>query len=883
MPAPALRNILAPLVVLAVALGFASRHGGAARSSLPGPMKVILPGESAPGAPGSIPSMASVPAAEAETDAEAEEGVPGPERERQFFDDWHGVEYGAVLPPEVLQRMRSDVDALPAPAELLSTDGWSLMGPSGMKQPGTSNLYSGRILDFAWRFTSGQLDIWIAAASGGLWYFNGNGGAHAPLTDDLPTQCVSTVSVDPTSGLNLVIGTGEAGVRGGLGVFRSTDGGATWQATSLTGAISGEVHRIRHLTSTTLLCAATNGIFRSTDGGANWTQIRATLAYDLAVNPAHTDTVYTTFIEPGFGIIARSVDGGATFPPSSFVGVPACGRGAIALCRSKPWIVYAAFAKADTLGWGLQSVAMTPNGGVGWYGVNLPANYLGIQGWYDNVVAVDPTNQNHIYLGGVDLVETTNAGTTWTTLTSTLANGLHADYHAFEWVVAGPDIFPLIGHDGGWSYKPGATFLCDYNNFPITQYTHVRAAPNDRLVMGGGSQDNGMSITTDGGTNWYFRAGGDGSDLSIDPTNTQRMWNMVGVFNGALTFRRQRTEDAGVTWADKNAGITAQGNWYTDVDNDRVNPVYLYTNADNKVYRSVDYGDNWTLIGTFSTTVRAVDVGKFTSPDAAAWAVLDHATTGDRVYCWNGTSFDAVDAGLPADVPIRSINPHPREPNTAFALVNGFASPGHKVFRTFDRGQHWEDVTGNLPNVPLAGVVAHPTNPDELFLGSEAGCFRGFKSAGQWHWYAWSQGLPKAVIVSDMTWADEMATTGKFYVMAGTYGRSLYRREIGDLDVSAVPPGAPAVTPAMALAQNMPNPVRINGATRIAFTLPKPAPVQLRLFDVSGRAVSTLLDASLPAGVHEYSFTPGDIAPGVYFYRLEAGDQALSRKMIVRR
>src|SRR6185436_6896706 len=114
-------------------------------------------------------------------------------RERQFFDDWHGPEYGAVLPPEVLQRMTSEVDAMPKGAEVFSTDGWSLAGPSGMKQPATTNLYSGRVLDFAYRISGGQLDIWIAAASGGLWYFNGDGGAHAPLTDNLATQCVTTV------------------------------------------------------------------------------------------------------------------------------------------------------------------------------------------------------------------------------------------------------------------------------------------------------------------------------------------------------------------------------------------------------------------------------------------------------------------------------------------------------------------------------------------------------------------------------------------------------------------------------------------------------------------------------------------------------------------
>lgn len=887
---------LAAIAVAALGLWLATAPSGddPELASIPGPLPARIAASPAVARPTPEPDAQGA-------EAYAEGAEAGPELERLFFDDWHGEEYGAVLPPEIQLQMRAEIDALPpAPGGLQSSDGWSLAGPSGMKAPGHNNLYSGRVLDLASRNTGSTLDIWVAAASGGLWHFNGYTGVYTPLTETLATQAVSTVSVDPANPLNIVIGTGEYGVRGGLGIFRSTDGGATWQTTNADAALTGEVHRIRHVTSTKLVCAASKALLRSGDGGATWTVVLGYRSFDVAVNPAHPDTVYTTVITSTQGQVRRSTDGGVTFPVTGAVGVPLCERGAVALCRSQPWVVYGAFANPDSLGFGLKGLVTTSNAGGTWYGVNLPDNYMAAQGWYNNVVAVDPDNPAHVLLGGTYLRETFNSGAAWLDHPSDMAEGLHPDYHAMEWLLASPatagpagggggvvqggSAALMIGHDGGWCYETGGVFNSLFNNMPITQYTHVRAAPGSRQVMGGGSQDNGISITTNGGAAWFFRQGGDGSDLSIDPSNTARMWSQVGVYDPPPVFRRHRTEDSGLTWVDKNAGITAQGNWYTDVDNDRVSPVYLYTNADNKVYRSMDYGDNWTVIGTFPTTVRAVDVGLYTNlPDAAVWAVLESATTGQRVYCWNGATFDQRDAGLPLSVTIRCVIPHPREPNTAFALVNGFASPGHKIFRTVDRGLNWEDVTGNLPNVPLGGIVAHPTDPNQLFVGSEAGSFRAFKSAGRWYWIDWNQGLPKAVIVADMTWADELNTTGKFWVIAGTYGRSMYQREIGDLDVSAVPPEAAGQRPGLLLAQNVPNPARLSGATRITFNLPKPAPVKLRVFDVSGRVVATLADQSLPAGPHEYAFTPEGIVPGVYFYRLEAGAEVLSKKMIVRR
>jgi len=810
------------------------------------------------------------------------ERVAGPDRERLFFDDWHGEEYGAVLPTEKLQEIRASVAALGAGKDqLLGGSGWELLGPSGMQTTTTSTLYSGRILDIEGQTVAGILHFYFAAASGGLWDYDATNRVYAPLTESLPTQAVGTVSVDPANAQNIVIGTGEYALRAGMGIFYTTNGGGTW--TAATGYSGGTVHRIRHITSTRLVCAADNGWYLSTNGGATWTLRYSGTYFDLALHPTNTDTLYTTAIyNDSTGVVWRSTDAGQNF--NGGVAIPNGRRGAVSLCASKPNVVYAVFSEPGP-NWGLSAVVKTTDGGASWFAMPTGSNHLGGQGWYDNTISVDPNNSQTVYMGGVYLKRSTNGGNNWTDLPYDPPSGLHADFHALEWVELAPGGFKLLlaGHDGGWSYLSGGQFYAGENNVPITQYTHIHAAQNNRLVVGGGSQDNGISITTDGGANWRFSSGGDGGAFSIDPNDPNRMWAAIGASDGPITFGRYRSTDAGVSpWTYITTGIDTALTWYPDVENDQVAPVYVYTSADRKLMKSINYGDTWNNILTSSTNIRSLKVGRWESGrDAAIWTTHEKSTFGSRLWVLDTGVFHNREVGLPNNVTLRAVIPHPIEPNTAFVLVNGFDEPTGKIWRTLDRGVTWTNITGNLPNVPLASVVAHPTNPNELYLGTEAGCFRGWQSGGNWYWMTWNQGMPDAAIVSDLTWVDELSTTGKFYVIAGTYGRSMYQREVQDLDVSAVPPDL-LDTPRMTLAQNTPNPVPLGAATRITFALPKSGTVSLRIFDVSGRAVTTLADGLLDAGSHEFEFKTAGIASGVYFYRLQAGGAVLSKKLIVR-
>jgi len=755
-------------------------------------------------------------------------------------------------------------------------------------------VYSGRILDVASYIDgSGSAHVFLATATGGLWRYDDDTSSLTPLTDQLPSLAIGTVALDPNDPSKILIGTGEHWVRGGSEIYRSTDGGANWVQTSYP-AGAQTPHRIRYANSQKVYVAANNGIVISTNGGTSWDWRVSGCHFDLAIHPTNPNIVYTTWWDLyTLTYAVATFDGGLTWSTISSP-VPNTVRGSIAVSASNPNILYAAYS-GNPPDWAFAGAYKSTNGGTTWNLVLAPAgnNYMGKQSWYDNVVAISPTDPNAVFLCGVGMKFSSNGGTSWIDIDSGSTNGLHSDYHAFGWLASPANArsdasvssalanrgggVGLIGHDGGWSVLNGG-FTTALNRLPITQYTHLHAAQEDLSVLGGGSQDNGISITTDGGSSWYYRQGGDGSTLSIDPNDTARMWLVNGVWNGPLTFRRARSTDRGINWTYLDTGIDPSDQWYTELHNDQVDPVWLYTNAGSKVYLSQDYGDVWTSIGTFPANVRSLRVSRYAAPSASVWAVADLTTAGNRVFVYDGSTWSSVETGLPADVTIRCVIPHPREAETAFALINGTGTPGQKLYRTQDRGLTWINVTGDLPDVPLGGVVAHPTNSNLLYLGTEMGCFQGKFNGSAWKWSRWNAGLPEAAIAADMAWTDLLGETGEFWITLGTYGRSIYRREVQDVEPAAV---SEFSKPRIALSQNAPNPVRRGETTRIRFSTPKSGTVHLGVYDVSGREVAKLVDGWVDSGDHQYEVESTGFAPGIYFCRLSAGGYSDSRKMTI--
>jgi photosystem II stability/assembly factor-like uncharacterized protein len=499
------------------------------------------------------------------------------------------------------------------------------------------------------------------------------------------------------------------------------------------------------------------------------------------------------------------------------------------------------------------------------------------QGWYDNTIGVSPTNNSIVMVGGGGLWRSTDGGSSWVENVS--YGHVHVDYHAICWHSNGTDVW--IGHDGGWSQSDdaGLNFTTILNFLPTTQYVNVHASLTDPNLVGGGSQDNGISITTDGGTTWYHRMGGDGGGLTVDPGNSNNVYIADGAYGGDILFRRFRSTNKGVNWQDINTGLDPSLAWYPRIRTDFTSPPWLYTNSDNYVYRSTNQGTSWAKLNlaAFPVRVSEVTASQYLPPYGSyVYACSPTITPGQRLHVYDQGTWYERSASLPSVVSVRKVAVHPSNPYRVYAIMNGLGTPGQKIFRSDNRGIDWTNITGDLPDQPLSDVITNPSNSNILYLGSEFGCFRTTDNGA--HWHRWNNGLPEAAIVTEMSFIDQRAENGHYWIIAGTYGRSIWKRDIAGDD----PTSAEDVLPSRyELRQNAPNPVV--DRTTIEFSLGNAEPVILGVFDVAGRQVAELVSGERTAGVHRVDFDASGLPNGVYLYKLTSSRGVETKKLTVYR
>ena len=701
-----------------------------------------------------------------------DEPLEGPDLEKKYFSDWN-YPYGAVLPDEVVSKIWNQTKAIKNETELgdAVVNSWSMIGPYGSVSQTTSARVSGRILDIEVGNTANPL---LATASGGLWsYF---GFLPVCISEDITSLVIGTVASNPGNSAIILIGTGEPNIRSGTGLWRSVNAGSTWTLIS-DGNNFGSFYIIRHQNffADIVHAVTTTGYFRSTNGGLNWTKNLSSFngsgISDIAINPNNPNIIYCGRVGDG---IFKSTNNGLNFSKVTTPGIPTSdiGRVSLTIGTSNSNKIYAMIESAT--GDSTKGIFMTANDGASWTDVSPTSNVLGNQGWYNNVMGVCPTNSNIVLAGGVRLYRSANSGITWTQITD---NDVHVDQHAIEWTANGSDVY--IGNDGGVmvSYDQGVTYSSSINYLPITQYVNFDVGESNRGVIFGGSQDNGFTGTTNGGTSWIYTKGGDGGGVSVDPISSLNIYGTGGYYTDDHAFRIFKSTDQGLTWSINLTGIDPNTTWWTKMRNDRTNPIKLYTNAGGFVYESVDQGVTWDKLNNFAFAYRVTNIGvsKYVSPKAIIYATLNSNNTGNRIKVYDGGSFTERASGIPSGLQIREVVTHQTNTSTAYALINGF-SDGNKVFKTTNKGVNWTNISGNLPDVPIGGLVPNRLFTNYLYLGTQAGCYRTTNAGVSWH--RWNNGMPDATIVTEMKWIDSTLENGKRYVIASTYGRSFYVREV---------------------------------------------------------------------------------------------------------
>lgn len=701
----------------------------------------------------------------------------GPDAQREYFKYLHQP-FAPELNPEILDKMWKEVKALPSEEDAGGklTKGWTCLGPYGAQVRNELAFWSGRIKDV--EPPTSEKPLRVSAASGGLWeffYLFPNS-----LSDDISSLVISTFVTDPNDINHIFIGTGECNLRSGTGLWQTHDGGLTWQKNLNISPDPYYFYRIRYSpgSPSKIHAVTSSGYWRSLDNGQTWALKFPGNCTDIAINTTNPDIMYITVWNSG---VYKSTNGGTNWQKLTNLPTTNVGRSSVSLCRDYPNYVYVTMTTyvADTT----MGVYRSTNDGLTWQNIKPPDEFHFGQGWYDNTMGVSPVNPNIVFTGGVRLYRTLDGGVTWTKM---INDYLHDDHHAVAFSNDGSKVY--IGNDGGIIYSDdlGANWYTTFNILPITQYYHIDVNPLDGKYITGGAQDNGVSTTTNGNT-WDIVVawnGGDGFGTSIDPNNNARQWATNGIYSDQFPVHIFHTTNSWNNIVYINNGIDPPGDQSSiSIRNDFVDPVYLFTHNGPFVYTSTNYGLNWTKMNTtpFPTGwIYELTISRWSGGNSVIYACLPSATPGQRLMVYdNGNWQERSSNEFASGLWIKIVRPHPYDKNKAYAVMNGISTsqPTKKVFKTTNKGLTWTNITGNLPNVPLTDIVPHPLDDNKLYVGSEFGCFRTLD--GGINWQRWNFGMPEANLIAEMAFVDSLSINGKFYIVAASHGRGVWRREVG--------------------------------------------------------------------------------------------------------
>ncbi len=662
-----------------------------------------------------------------------------------------------------------------------SASNWTFLGPS---TSGGGYEGIGRVNCIAFHPTDINT-FWIGTPAGGLWKTTNFGASWTTNTDNLPVLGVSDIAIDYTNPNIMYIATGD-GDRGSIygdtksmGILKSIDGGVTW--TTVLSATPDQEILIRrlliHPTNPQILITVTSsGIFKTVDGGTNWNVPQLGYFIDLEFKPGEPSTVYaTTFDNSGSGDaqIFRSTDTGDTWTKvSSFSGI---NRINIAVSAASPTLVDALCSRSDNEGlaglWYSNDSGASftqywdPTNGnfLGWEG---DASDEGGQGSYDLAYALDPTNANNIYLGGINTWKSNDAGTSWSMSNMWTNSGynyppgtavVHADKHFLKFHPLNSD-YLFECNDGGVYYSDddGVTWNDISNGLQISQFYKFSNSAVDPNLIVGGCQDNSTKIK-DGSTWSMLYPNGDGMECIIDH-------NDANIYVSGPNGKISRLEDgAGASDISANIPGTPSGSWVTPYAIHPTNSQILYAGYD-KVYKTTDRGATWTAI---STDLNGGDPLNYlvvspTNPDFIYVATLDN------IYKTTNGGGSWVDITPPHTANISSLTIDPSDENVLLITFSGYID-GEKVYQTLNAGGSWGNASINLPNLP-ANCIVIDKNTETLYLGTDVGIY--VYANGFTDWQLYNINLPNVVI----TELEIQYNTSK--IRAATFGRGIWESDI---------------------------------------------------------------------------------------------------------
>jgi photosystem II stability/assembly factor-like uncharacterized protein len=718
--------------------------------------------------------------------------------------------------------------------------------------------------------------LYAGSAGGGVWKTTDAGTSWTALTDFLPNLRIGSIAVDPYHTSTVLAGNGEGFVawQGGLaygrGIYKTKDGGQNWELIPATATADFEyVFDISFdpFIDGAVIASTRKGLFRSTDGGTNWTRVLTggTMSRGMMAAFSRTSEGLVYGVLEGLGIY-RSTDHGVTWNALdlSGLGIGSFSRIVVAPAPSNGDIVYAAFTAEDETCAGL---FRSTNRGDAWISIATPTNqfwdrsYMGEQGNYNSVLVVHPTNPNTVIAGGIELYRTTNGGQSWKQISNwyegTSLPYVHCDNHAVIYNTADTRQW-YSANDGGVfrTDNDGATFLDKNTGLVTAQFHSGTPHPVSDMIIGG-TIDNGNLLTSDA-SSWTDVTGGDGGWTAIDYNTPSTMFSELYY----LHFMKSTQGGIEGSWKMAMNGIPRASDYGTSdpvnfmapFEMDANNPGLLYAGT-NKIYRTTNGAQTWMAISpAISGTGVLSAIGLSASSSQIIYAA---GTTGMLQVSTNGGStWTRATSGLPTRY-ITDIAVDRADPATAYVTVSAFGT-GH-IYKTTNTGGSWTSISGSgatgLPDVPANTLVIHPSDPNQLFVGTDVGLF--YSSDCGATWVVNNEGLGN-VTISDL----QFKSNG--VLIAATHGRGMYRTDFSLTDTQRTPNPE-----AFTLMQNFPNPVpSVTGMTAIPYTLNEAGVVTISLYDIRGALVRKYHKGYQLPGDYSAHIETLTLAAGPHFYRL---------------
>ena len=667
---------------------------------------------------------------------------------------------------------------------------WQLRGPTN---------FMGRVTDVVADPNNPQT-VYVGAALGGVWKSTNGGVSFNQVFDGAGSPSIGALALDPNDANTVYVGTGESNPGGGSvthlgdGLWRSRDGGNTWQQLGLASSLRIGSVVINPLDSNEIFVAAvgslftadtaSRGVFRSQDGGNTWQQVLSsnngfTGAIDVKMDPQNPNRLYavmwqhfrSTATRDYAGTnsgVWRSENGGDSWTQLSN-GLPAIGgkygRIGLAVAPSDPSRVYASYSNADGYFSGLYR---SDDYGSSWIKTNGSYSCSSYCWWFGELT-INPTNKNELFGHAVGLYRSTNGGNSF----SSYNKGFHVDHHAMWISNDGRTMYE--GNDGGIYYSTNSGSSFTHSPLPISQFYAIEVDPSNYNKLLGGLQDNGSGYTTNG-VSWNNLQGGDGFTVLVDNTNTSCIYTESQ--NGYI-----RTTCGGAV------NISGRKPWHTQMTFDQSDNRTVYYGS-QYLYRTVRSGtsvstpqrvsnidfSNGPYTGSFKDsygTISSIDV-----PLAGNGNTIYLGTDDGNVWVSRnrGSSWNQIDAGLPNRWVTR-VTADPQNDAVVYVSFSGYRNGelAANLYRSDNYGQSWTNISNGLPNSPVADILVDPKYPSTLYASNDFAVYVSYNTGASWQ--ILGEGLP-VVLTTDL----KLVTEGTDAILhAGTYGRAIYSTRLNDV------------------------------------------------------------------------------------------------------